>query len=161
MPAMTDPMIGLKSMQDCLDNKTPLRFVECFMHQHIRLHFDQHGEEVRLTYAMIDGEVVKGICVYCPCDPIRGIPCLQVGYAIAEEFRMQGLGTMILKDSLDEVARGFKGRGPSLYIEAVVGVKNIGSQKIAANVLSADPQAGVDSISGEQALTYQRLLRLG
>jgi RimJ/RimL family protein N-acetyltransferase len=94
------------------------------------------------------------------CDPIEGTPCFQIGYAVPEAYRRQGRAKTVVGMAVEELQRGFSGRGPALYVEAVVGVDNAPSRRVAEQMLSATPDTITDEVSGLPALHYLRKLDL-
>jgi hypothetical protein len=63
--------------------------------------------------------------------------------------------------AIDELRHGLRGRiGPELYVEAVVGINNRASQRVAEQTVSPTPEAITDGVSGLPALRYLRLLDL-
>jgi RimJ/RimL family protein N-acetyltransferase len=115
---------------------------------------DANGES-RLTYALAGpGNVVKAIAIYISAGFHEGVPCFQLGYAVDESFRKQGIATEVVKKSLDEMRTGFKSHMPRFYVEAVVGKSNEASNRLASKLLSSTPKDGIDEVSGESAFQY-------
>lgn len=161
MKRMTDPMDALRSMQDCLVKRVPLGFRACVYHRDMKLLLDSPTGEPRLSYALIDGVTVKALCIFAHGDPIDGVPCFDIGFAVAEKFRRKGLGKSMVENCIDELSKGMRGKfGPKLYIEAIVGADNVGSRKIAELVISSSPESCTDEHSGQAAFSYQRLVVL-
>lgn len=157
MSQMTDPHVGLVSFQEALQdgrihptacNKQP---------QLVVLHDDAEGTP-RLTYALIEGGIVKATAAYVNVEPIVGIPCFGLGYAVGEPFRKQGLAYDIVEASIDELRHGFRKHIPQFYIEAIVSVDNLASNKVASRLLTANPDSITDEVSGEPAFHYVRLI---
>ncbi|MNE81585.1 hypothetical protein D3C80_1782480 [compost metagenome] len=121
---------------------------------------DRPNGETRITYAMVDFGRVRAFVTYVSADPVHGVPCFGVGYAVPEKFRRQGLAAKIIDKSIDEMKHGLARNGiQKFYIEAVVGESNIASRKVAEKVISATPdRTGLDEFSGEPAITYLRLI---
>jgi len=159
MSRMTNPMDGLISLQHEI-KKNGFQLNPCVLHTDLQVVLDQPNGETRITYAMIDFGRVRAFVTYVSADPINGIPCFGVGYAVPEKFRRQGLASKIIDKSIDEMKHGLARNGiQKFYIEAVVGESNISSRKVAEKVLSKTPdRTGLDEFSGEPAITYIRLI---
>jgi hypothetical protein len=159
MTEMVDPYIGLQSFQRALLNGLIVPS-PCEIYPEISILKDDADEQPRLTYALIDNNTVKATVVYVPAQPIDGVCCFDVGYSVAENFRNQGIATQVLEKSIAEMRRGFGRHMKKFYIEAVIGTSNFASQKVASKVLSTDsaPRETIDSVSGQPALVYTRLI---
>lgn len=157
--AMTNPHDGLVSFQEALD-KSLIRPAKCKLHTDISILHDDAEGTPRLTYALIENGKVKATVVGVVVEPIEGIPCVALGYAVAEQYRGQGLAKDILEKSIDELTFGFKQHMDKLYIESIVGVDNIASQKLSARYISSNPDKITDEHSGLPALHYFKLLIL-
>lgn len=155
MSDMVDPNDSLISFQDALTKKL-ITLSSCVVHPEMKVLLDNAEGTPRITYALLDGEKVKGIAIYVPVDPINGIPCFGLGYAVAEQYRKQGVATIIVQKSLDEMRNGFKKHIPKLYVEAIVGVDNHASNKVASKLISEKPSACNDTYSGKPAQQYLR-----
>lgn len=155
MHKLADPLTGLKSLQKCFKRNERLDFQPGRIHANLSMHFDEPEGHPRLTYAFINQGVVKATCVFCHNGKYEDATCFQVGYAVALPYRRQGMGKLVFSNSLDELASGFKGRGPTV-IEAMVGTDNIASRRIAARILTEQPETGLDEITGEQLLAFRR-----
>ncbi|WP_351123587.1 hypothetical protein [Shewanella sp. T24-MNA-CIBAN-0130] len=71
------------------------------------------------------------------------------------EYRRQNLATEIVQKSIDEVKAEFQRKGiSSFYVEAVVGIDNLASQKLANKLLSDKFEEITDDVSGENAYHY-------
>jgi hypothetical protein len=92
-------------------------------------------------------------------EPVEGVPCFQLGYAVLDSARNAGLGSAIVAKSIEEISDGFKATPlKKFYVEAVVGRDNLPSNKIAAKVLAGKATEITDVFSGEPALRYLRLV---
>ncbi|MBM6634607.1 GNAT family N-acetyltransferase [Leclercia adecarboxylata] len=157
MPDMVDPSDSLISFQDALTNKL-ITLSSCVVHPEMKVLFDDAEGTPRITYALLDGVKVKGIAIYIPAEPIDGMTCFGLGYAVAEQYRKQGVATEIVQKSLDEIHAGFKKNMPKFYVEAIVGVDNHGSNKVASRLISEKPTACDETYSGKPAQQYLRIL---
>lgn len=102
---------------------------------------------------MIVGRQVKAMAIYIEIEPNEGKRCFGVGYAVAVPYRGQGL---VVASSLEEFALMITPQlpEPGFYLEAVVGVGNERSQKVARKLISETADEIVDSESGWPALHY-------
>lgn len=92
-------------------------------------------------------------------EHIDGIPCFQVGYAVPEAYRSRGWAIQILEQGLDELSNGLAQHGvKKFYVEAVVGTPNLASFGVAKRVLSTEPVSTTDSVSGEPAYAFTKLV---
>ena len=159
MPAMTDTMAALTSLQQALDNRLVM-LQRCKLHPDLQVHLDEPSPGVsRFTYANISKGEVLAIAMFVVAEPVEGVPCFQLGYAVLDSARKAGLGSAIVAKSIEEISHGFKATPlKKFYVEAVVGRGNLPSNKIAAKVLAARPTEITDVFSGEAALQYLRLV---
>ncbi|EKP0316785.1 GNAT family N-acetyltransferase [Aeromonas veronii] len=160
MAQMTDPHDGLVSLQSALK----LGFIQlskCNVHKDLKCVYDTPNDSPRYTFAMLDRDnVVKATALFVLLDSYGDGPCFSVGYAVAEPFRGQGVAYEILEKSLDEFIAFMKGRAPRMYIETMVSVDNIASQKVSSRFISDAPSETTDELSGLPALHYQRIVEL-
>ena len=159
MVGMTDPMEALKNLQ--VEVGRGLRFQPCELNSNMGVYMDQPNGRTRLSYAIIEGEVVKALSLFVAIDPEEGVPCFTAGYAVAEGFRNNGLATTILQNSIAELKYGLgKNRVKRFYIDAIIGLDNIASQKVASKVISTKQEKIVDCYSGNDAYRYLRLMEV-
>lgn len=158
MSQMTDPHVGLISFQEAFSDGR-IQPTPCAKQpQLVILHDDAEGTS-RLTYALIENGVVKAMAVYVNVEPINGVPCFGLGYAVAKPFRKQGLAYDIVEASIDEIGYGFRKHLPQFYVEAIVSVDNLASNKVALRLLNDKPDSITDKLSGEPAFHYIRLIK--
>ncbi len=157
MAQMTDPMNSLVGLQDAL-KKRLLQMERGRAHPDIGVHMDQpKAGTTRLTYAKISPTgSVKAIAVFVTIEPYEGLPCFQIGYAVAPAFQRQGNGAEIVKKSIEEMINGFKAVMPSFYIEAIVGAQNEASLKIAGKYIAKEAREIEDEFSREPAKQFFR-----
>lgn len=103
---------------DCSDLTTPSTW-----------HFDRPNDEPRFTYVHVEGQTVTALANFTPNGSMDGSPCWAVGYAVPEALRGQGRGRDIVQAGIAELRSGFKGH-PPFYVEAVIGIDNIASQRV-------------------------------
>lgn len=163
MPAMANPFLALASFQQAYlsGDIKPLR---CKGHDELHVFQDTPEPGVlRLTYALItQSGKVRGYTIFIPAEPIEGCPCFGVGYAVAEDERGKGIAQAMLESSIQELRNGIRpglaGQVPGFHVEALVGVDNIASNKVASNVLNDAPEQTTEDISGESAMHYKRFV---
>ena len=158
MPDLVDPTDSLISFQYAFSNGL-IKPSPCVVHPSMKVLLDDAEGTPRFTYAFFEGEKVKGVAVYIPGEPVEGKPCFGVGYAVADEYKMQGIGTRLLIASIEEMQYGFRNSLNEFYVEAIVGVDNQASNKLAAKVLSDTPEPGTDSYSGQPINQYMKLFK--
>lgn len=159
MPEITDPMNALESLQVELRN---VSIQPCELDPSLSLITDHPNGQLRLSYAKIDNGIVKSLAIFASSDPIDGVTCFNLGYAVAKDFRNQGLASAIVEAAISELQHGLGRNGvPRFYVEGIVSVNNIASQKVAERVLSKEAEAVVDEYSGEDAYHYTRLVECG
>lgn len=157
MGQMTDPTNSLLALQDAI-NKRLFRLERGRIHADLAVYMDEPVQGTkRITYAKItESGVVKAIAVFVNTEPHNGLPCFQIGYAVATRFCRQGNGADIVKNSIDEMINGFRTIMPCFFIEAIVGVSNQASLKIASKHISQTPLEITDEVSGEPAKQFMR-----
>lgn len=155
--AMTDPLAALVSLQVEVRKGMSTHATENY--RSVRVVLDQKNGRVRYTYARIEHGRVKAMAMFVSVDRIDGIVCFQIGYAVPEAYRCRGFATEILVQGLDELRTGLARHGvKKFYIEAVVGTSNLASIKVATKSISQSPEPTMDSVSGEPALAFTRLV---
>lgn len=158
MPGMTDPMDALRSLQRAVDSRI-VRLSRCELHADLHVISDEAGGNPRITYANVRGGEVVAIAIFVITEPVHGVPCFQLGYAVVESMRSQGLASDIVVKGMRELLNGLKRNGATqFYVEAVIAADNEHSNKLAKRFLSDTPQETKDSVSGESALQYLKLL---
>ncbi|WP_167811285.1 GNAT family N-acetyltransferase [Ralstonia pseudosolanacearum] len=154
MPQMADPSHALKSFQDELHLGT-VNSKQGELDRDLFVYLDHPGGEPRFTYVRLDGKLVTALMMFAVVEPIRGIPCFQIGYAVAEQYRNQGRAKDAVVAAIGEMRNGFGRAGiPRFFVEAIVGADNAASNRVAAGVISAMPTSMTDEYSGHPALQY-------
>ena len=155
---MVDPIDALSKLQEGLDGGwVVLRPGDIY--PDLGVWMDEPGGITRLTYARVGGRSVEAIAVFCHNGYLDRIPVFQTGYAVVESMRRNGVGTDIVSKGIEEMRKGFARQGAKkFYVEAVVGVNNTASKRLAERLLSDAPEAIVDEFSGQSALRYVKLI---
>ncbi|MEX3171645.1 GNAT family N-acetyltransferase [Serratia quinivorans] len=157
MAEITDPHDSLVGFQMALDTHGILP-KKCVLHTELSELSDYAESEPRLTYALIENGIAKGIVIYVAAPNHNGIRCLSIGYAVVEQFRNQGIAKELIEKSIDELRLKFKGKIQKFYIVAVIDKTNILSQKVASQVISQDPMEIIEVLSNKPAYRYVRLI---
>jgi 20S proteasome alpha/beta subunit len=117
------------------------------------------GSDPRLTYAKMRGASVGALVIFTGNGMEKGVPVFQVGYAVPQHLRKRGLAKEALRLALEDFRQAMADNGvPEFYVEAMVSEKNIGSQKVAADVIGGEPLQSADRESGEPCWRYERLI---
>ena len=154
MPGLTDPFPAFQSFQRAYA-AGQIELQRGRVDRNLYLHVDHPNGEPRFTYVRLAGQTVTVMAEFVRCDPVEGSPCLHVGYAVDPAHRRRGLAKSLLPAAIKELQAGFGGAGyPGFYVEAIVGLDNIASQKVAAAGITPDMVEGTDHISGLPIYQY-------
>jgi hypothetical protein len=155
---MTNPMDSLRLLQQAID-KQIVKFQHCEIFPDIAIHFDKPNDVPRFTYAHMENGIAQSIALFVMVNPVEGIHCFQMGWATAETMRRNGLATDVVSKAVKELKNGVNRNGISrFYIEAIISERNTESQRLAARIFTDAPEPCTDSLSGERALQYLRLM---
>ncbi len=155
--AMTDPLQALVSLQAEIRKGMPTHPTEKY--PSVRIVLDERNGRVRYTYARIEHGRVKAMAMFVRMENIDGMGCFQVGYAVPDTYRSRGWAKEILEQGLDELSNGLARHGvEKFYVQAVVGTSNLASIGVATRLLTDTPVSTMDSVSGEPALAFTRLV---
>jgi len=158
LPNMTDPMDALVFLQQALDAGT-VQMRSCDIHPDLKVLLDYPLGELRLTYATIAGGIVQSIALFLMVDPLAGVPCFPLGWAVIESMRGRGVATETMVKAMEELRKGLKKKGiRKFYVEAIVATSNVASNRLARRLISDCPTTGTDAISSEPIFKYLRLL---
>lgn len=153
-----NPMEALESLQRALDRGV-VELTPCLLASDLSVIMDQPTENTRFTYVKREGERVVAIALLAFTQPVKGVPCFQLGYAVVEAMRRKGLGVDIVKRGIAELKAGLGQYGPArFYVEAIVPVSNEASKRVAERALSAEPIPCDDAFTGEPSFQYLRLV---
>ncbi|MBB4859436.1 hypothetical protein HNO88_002765 [Novosphingobium chloroacetimidivorans] len=159
MPTIINPMDALKSFEPAL-KRGELQIESGRLDSSLLVHRDEPNGEWRITYARMNGSAVAALAIIVPADPKDGAPVFQIGYAVPQHLRKRGLGKRIAQAAIDEFSSGMAGAGMKrFFFEAIVGAKNLASQKVAAQVIGGDAKRTKDEASGEAAFQYLKEVR--
>lgn len=156
MPEMIDPHEGYLSFREEV-KKSTLPLEVCKLHPDVKVHVDMpDGEKHRYTFTILEGNTAKGILIITPSGWDGDIFYYQIGFAVAEEFRRQGVGEELCRKGLEEfLSRIHPPKGKKIGIEAIISTSNTASQKLAAKIFANPPTPHTDKYSGEDALLYE------
>jgi len=153
---MTDPSDGMKSFQKEL-RRGGIAIQVTKTDPNLFIHRDAPNgpPEIRFTYVRLKGKTVTAIFAAEP--PIDGKPSFAVGYAVPKAFQKQGRAKDVLVAAIADMQAGlFRNGIPEFYIEAIVAADNAASRKIAEQVISDEPEAITEGLSGLPAFKYVR-----
>lgn len=151
---MTNPSDALQSFQEEL-LQGRIRPQPCLGDPNLFIYSDKPLGSPRVTYARLKGATVTALVMFVFDDPIEGIPCFGIGYAVPEAYRNEGRAKEVVKAAIADLRDGLARGGRAVfYVEAIVGVDNRASQRVAEQVISDSPVAVTDKLSGLPALQY-------
>ncbi|RUU10751.1 N-acetyltransferase [Mesorhizobium sp. M7A.T.Ca.TU.009.01.3.2] len=157
MAQLTDPTLGLASFQQAL-REGEIVPEQCKLDPNLYVLLDHPAGSPRFTYARIeDDDTVTAIAILAVAEPMEGIQCFQLGYAVPEQYRNQGRAKEVVRAALTELQHGFaKANIHTFFVEAVVGADNPVSQAVAAATISDEPETGIDKFAEVPVLQYMR-----
>ncbi|MEC5292480.1 hypothetical protein VSX64_17800 [Aurantimonas sp. C2-6-R+9] len=156
MSNMTNPSDALAGFQSAyIDDAISIQRAERY--PGVFVHVDQPNGTTRYTYAEIQADVVNAVALLILTEPVEGVPCFQLGYAVREDCRQEGKAHAIVAAAIDEIVVGLSRNGiTNLYVEAVVGRDNVHSHRVAEQALGQKKTDCTDHDTGEPASQYLR-----
>lgn len=152
---MTDPLNALQSFQqELLHGRIQLQ--RGVLDRDLYVYTDKPNGARRFTYVRLEGKVVTAFVEFVSWEPIEGIPCCAIGYAVPEAYRNQGRAKEAIRAAISEMQNGLGKHISVFYVEAIVGADNKPSQRVAEQVISNTPVAVTDKISGLPSFQYVR-----
>jgi RimJ/RimL family protein N-acetyltransferase len=155
---MTDPSDGMKSFQHEL-RRDNIAIHVASTDPNLFVHRDAPNgpPEYRFTYVRLKGKTVTAMVIFAAQPPEKGSSYFAVGYAVPKRFQKQGRAKEVFIAALADMQAGLVRNGiPEFYIEAIVNADNLPSRKIAEQVISDQPRAVTESLSGLPAFKYVR-----
>lgn len=116
---------------------------------------DIHNGKNRFTYIRNEGRVAVAFAVLVQGQHFEGAPCLDAGWATLTSHRGKGLATQTVRAALVELTAGLGPHG-QFWVEAVVGLDNPASQKVAERGMVVVGEPVTDSVSGLPGLLYRK-----
>lgn len=155
---MADPMSALVSFQKEILAGMPT--VASADSPNIRVFRDELNGKTRFSYARVEQGQVRSLVMFVSGGTKNGVPCFDVGYAVAAPWRGGGYAKEILAQGIKELSAGLRqATGLSAFwIVAVIGAENYASQSVAKSALSDTTEKIVDELSGLPALLFRRLI---
>lgn len=156
---MADPMSALLSFQK--EVSAGMSTVASNGSPNIRVFRDELNEKTRFSYARIVHGQVRSLVMFVSGGVKNDVPCFDVGYAVATQFRGLGYAKEIVEQGVKELSVGLRqATGLSeFWLVAVIGMENFASQSVAKSTLSNTFEQVVDEFSGLPALVFRRLIK--
>lgn len=156
---MADPMDTLRSYQKAL-NSGDFTDPNDLSGRYIPLDGEVPSGK-RYDFVRVVGPEVQALAIFGEDEPIDGVPCLSVGYAVSESMRGCGLAVEAVNLGIHELIKKFTASGPfSFYVEAVVDVTNEPSIRVAEKLFPESRLQVLESESGRRAWQFKKLIKL-
>lgn len=154
MAQITDPFAAFELYQKAL-SRGQIPLIPCSIDSKMFVCMDEPNGRKRFSYLKLDGNRMTALAMFVSGDFIEGQPSFNVGYAVDTSHRGQGLAKELVTKAISELKKGLYGAGISgFYVEAIVGLDNVASQRVANATISDKPEKITDDVSGLPALHY-------
>lgn len=160
MSTMADPMIALREIQQALNNNIP------FAHRNLSDGYLTMSKEFpnggkTYSYAKIIDLEIQVLAIFGLEDPIDGVDCYSVGYAVKENHRRRGLGVEAVNKGIEELKIEFsRTKMKSFYVEAVIDKMNTSSIKVAEKLFPGSGIAIIERYTNTPAFQFKRLIEI-
>lgn len=126
----------------------------------IHIHQDMPAPNTpRITYARLKGSHVTAVTVITTGDPVNGVRCFHIGYAVREDQRGKGLAKELVAAALEDFAGNMHKNGlDEFWVEASVDQDNPASAAVARAVLDVEPEDETDNTDGTPIWHYLKHL---
>jgi hypothetical protein len=160
MAAMTDPTSSLTSFRDMFAlGALPVQ--RGALDPTLVVLVDAPTGTPRFTYARIEENEVTALAIFATVEPLDGVPCFQLGYAVLDGKRGHGRAARLIRAAIEEMRNGWRRAGvKSFFVEAIIDRNNAASNRVATSVIAVQPEAITDAFTGTPANRYLRLYEL-
>ena len=118
-------------------------------------HMDSPRGVNRTSFALLKSEQVVALVQLPESEPLDGLRCFDIGYAVPEPYRNQGLCKKAVQASIIELAALLAIAGEkAFYVEAIVAAENVASRRVAEQLISDQPEEITEGRSGKLAFSY-------
>jgi len=147
-------MDGLLAFNDAL-RRNALRLTQGEIDKNVFVVMDKPLGELRSSYVRMERKTAIAITTFVMNQSVNAEGCFGIGYAVLPSHRGKGVATGLVKSAIAELSNGF-GRNSvkAFHIEAVVGVNNLASQRVAEKTINDHRSQSVEEFSGEAAFQY-------
>lgn len=154
---MADPIHALTGLQRALNDGVPLGLID--LDSEYKTRFDESDAGKRYVFAKVVNGEVQALAIFGLDEPINGIECYSVGYAVSEVHRRRGLASEAFNRGVEqlEIVLRFNGT-KSFYVEAVIDMQNLPSIRCAEKLFSSSGIPVVERETGTKALQFLKLL---
>lgn len=147
---------ALNSFQRAYDQKE-IELKQCAQDPKLLMHVDRPNGDIRFTYVRFEGPRVSAMAQVIRCEDYEGAACFNVAWAVPADLRGAGRATDVINAAVAELTRGLRGAGlRSFWVEAIVGIENRASQRVAEKAISAKGIETTDAFAGVPVLQYLR-----
>ena len=160
MSSMADPLIALLSLQQAVTAGDPLVNPQAIGEGYVMMYDEPNGGK-RFSYAKIINREVQALSIFGLVDPIDGVPCFSVGYAVNENHRGHGLAVEAVNKGIKEMTTGFsRTRMRSFYVEAMIDETNIHSIKVSEKLFPGPGVRTNEHETGTPSLYFKKLIAI-
>lgn len=157
MESMANPMDALLEIQKALNSKTPFDVSE--LDGGYKTWFNEVSNGKKHTFAKIINGEIQALAIFGLVNPVNGIECWSLGYAVSEKYRRRGLAVEAVTKGIEELKKIFSRTSlESFYIEGVIDIENNPSIKLAEKIFSSTGRKIIDEESGRRALLFEKLI---
>jgi len=157
---MADPMIALREIQQALNDRIS------FDHRklsdgYIQMSKDFPNGGKTYSYAkIIDGEI-QTLAIFGLEDPIDGVECWNVGYAVKENHRGRRLAVEAVNKGIEDLKMKFRKTNlKNFYVEAVIDLTNKHSINTAEKIFPGPGDTVIERETKTRALQFKKLVEL-
>ncbi|WP_140178301.1 GNAT family N-acetyltransferase [Providencia stuartii] len=123
------------------------------------LFIDGSSSQIRFNYMLLENNIVKSLVSMTNSGWYKGLPCLQISYSTAENYRGQGIATNFVGKVINEIKHGFKNSMPQFYIEAVIDRSNLASISVAKKTLAVPYSEFIDTSTQKPMVRFILLIK--
>ena len=157
---MANPIIPLLLLQEAISAGefiVPLELNDDYL-----LMYDEVPSGKRYSYAKIINNEVQVVAILGEEDPVNGIKCYSVGYAVSEKYRGQNLSIDAVHKGVDDLKRQLRQTTTikNFYLEALVATTNSSSIRIAEKIFLTSGTPMIDTESGTKSLFFHKLFNV-